>query len=48
MQNFWDIIWIVIVSFVFVAYLMVFFRILVDLSATMISAVGSRQSGSSR
>jgi hypothetical protein len=31
MQNFWDIIWIVIVSFVFVAYLMVFFRILVDL-----------------
>jgi hypothetical protein len=31
MQNFWDIIWIVIWSFVFVAYLMVFFRILVDL-----------------
>ena len=31
MQNFWDIVWIVIVSFVFVAYLMVFFRILVDL-----------------
>jgi hypothetical protein len=31
MQNFWDIIWIVIWSFVFVAYLMVFFRILADL-----------------
>jgi Phospholipase_D-nuclease N-terminal len=31
MQNFWDFVWIVIVSFVFVAYLMVFFRILVDL-----------------
>jgi hypothetical protein len=31
MQNFWDIIWIVIWSFVFIAYLMVFFRILVDL-----------------
>lgn len=31
MQNFWDIIWIVIWSFVFIAYLMVFFRILTDL-----------------
>jgi len=31
MQNFWDIIWIIIWSFVFVAYLMVFFRILTDL-----------------
>lgn len=31
MQNFWDIIWIVVWSFVLVAYLMVFFRILTDL-----------------
>lgn len=31
MQNFWNIIWIVIWSFVFIAYLMVFFRILTDL-----------------
>ena len=31
MQNFWDVIWIVIWSFVFIAYLMVFFHILTDL-----------------
>jgi hypothetical protein len=30
-QNFWDFIWIVFVSFLFIAYLMVFFLILVDL-----------------
>ena len=31
MSNFWDVIWVVIWSFVFIAYLMVFFRILIDL-----------------
>jgi len=31
MSNFWSVIWVVIWSFVFVAYLMVFFRILTDL-----------------
>ncbi|HEY5117046.1 MAG TPA: SHOCT domain-containing protein [Nakamurella sp.] len=31
MSNFWDIIWIVVWTFLFVAYLMIFFRILVDL-----------------
>ena len=31
MSNFWDVIWVVIWSFVFIAYLMVFFRIVTDL-----------------
>ncbi|MET0865578.1 MAG: SHOCT domain-containing protein [Nakamurella sp.] len=31
MSNFWDVIWVVIWSFVFIAYLMVFFRIITDL-----------------
>jgi high-affinity K+ transport system ATPase subunit B len=31
MSNFWDVIWVVIWSFVFIAYLMIFFRILMDL-----------------
>ena len=31
MSNFWSIIWIVVWSFLFVAYLMVFFYILMDL-----------------
>jgi hypothetical protein len=31
MQNFWSIIWIVVWSFLFIAYLMIFFRIITDL-----------------
>jgi hypothetical protein len=31
MQNFWSIIWIVVWTFLFVAYLMIFFRIITDL-----------------
>jgi hypothetical protein len=31
MDNFWDIIWVVVWSFLFIAYLMVFFHILTDL-----------------
>ena len=31
MQNFWSIIWIVVWSFLFVAYLIIFFRIITDL-----------------
>ena len=33
-MSFWDIIWFIIVSFAFIAYLMVLFNIVVDLSAT--------------
>jgi len=31
MENFWSIIWIVVWSFLFIAYLMIFFRIITDL-----------------
>lgn len=31
MSNFWDVIWVVIWSFAFIAYLMIFFHILTDL-----------------
>ena len=31
MQNFWSIVWIVVWSFLFIAYLMIFFRIITDL-----------------
>jgi hypothetical protein len=31
MENFWSIIWVVVWSFLFVAYLMIFFRIITDL-----------------
>ena len=31
MENFWSIVWIVVWSFLFIAYLMIFFRIITDL-----------------
>jgi len=31
MENFWSIIWVVVWSFLFIAYLMIFFRIITDL-----------------
>ena len=45
-MSFWDIIWFIIVSFAFIAYLMVMFNILTDLFRDRSTSGGSRRSGS--
>jgi hypothetical protein len=47
-MSFWDIIWFIVVSFAFIAYLMMMFNILGDLVRDRsTSGGGSRRSGSS-
>ena len=45
MSNFWDLIWLMISTFVFVSYLVVMFQIVVDLFRDTQVGGGSRCSG---